>query len=72
MNWISINDSQPNDNEEVLVYGQEYDSESNDYKIGLVNWNHNLLENIEPYDIIGVHQIKDRKGKTIGGTFIKY
>lgn len=59
MNWISINDSQPSDNEVVLVYGQEYDSESSDYKIGLVHWNHNLLGNTEPYNIIGVHQIKD-------------
>jgi hypothetical protein len=59
INWININDSQPNDNDLVLVYGQEYNSESNHYKIGLVYWNHNLLADTEPYNIIGVHQIKD-------------
>lgn len=59
IDWISIKDSQPNDKELVLVYGQDYESESNDFSVGLVYWNHNLLGNISSCNIIGVHQIKD-------------
>ncbi len=55
MNWIKIEDREPNEGQLVLVKGQINDeySESNNLQIGLVNWNYNDRE------VKGLHQIKD-------------
>lgn len=55
MNWIKIEDREPEEGQLVLVKGQIKDDyyTSDTIQIGLVNWNFN------DYEVKGYHQIKD-------------